>query len=262
LRKLTVKLLPVLDLKNGQVVHAIAGRRSEYQPIKSQIAADSRPATVTRGVIRNFGCRELYVADLDAISGAAPDWTSYESVAACGVNLVVDAGIADPSMADAMRKYAGHHAWLTGIVLGLESIDRPEMLEQCVARFGEQRAVFSLDVESGRPRTRIAPLRELSPLQIADMAIAAGFRRLIVLELTSVGTGQGPVTAPLCRLLRSAHRDLELVSGGGVRSLADVHALLDAGCDQVLVASALHDGRLNDAASWLAGPDMDDTGGA
>jgi phosphoribosylformimino-5-aminoimidazole carboxamide ribotide isomerase len=258
LRKQTVKLLPVLDLKNGQVVRGIAGRRAEYQPIKSQIAADSRPETVTRGLIRSFACRDLYLADLDAISGAAPDWTSYESVAACGVDLMVDAGLADPSRADAMSQYAGRASWLTGVVLGLESIVRMEMLEYCVERFGAERAVFSLDVVAGKPRTLVASIRELSPLQIADRAIAAGFRRLIVLEITSVGTGQGPVSAPLCRLLRSAHGEIELVSGGGVASLADVHALLDAGCDRVLVASALHDGRLNDAASWLASPDGDD----
>jgi uncharacterized protein related to proFAR isomerase len=37
---------------------------------------------------------------------------------------------------------------------------------------------------------------------------------------------------------------MELIAGGGIRDLADVRTLGSAGCDAVLVASALHRGAL------------------
>ena len=38
--------------------------------------------------------------------------------------------------------------------------------------------------------------------------------------------------------------DVELVAGGGIRGVEDLLRLAEAGCDAVLVASALHDGRI------------------
>jgi phosphoribosylformimino-5-aminoimidazole carboxamide ribotide isomerase len=74
-----------------------------------------------------------------------------------------------------------------------------------------------------------------------------GVRRILVLDLAKVGMGRGAGTEPLCRELRSLDRDLEIIAGGGVRSLADLRSLRAAGCNAALVASALHDGRLNAA---------------
>jgi phosphoribosylformimino-5-aminoimidazole carboxamide ribotide isomerase len=56
---------------------------------------------------------------------------------------------------------------------------------------------------------------------------------------------RGLGTLDLCRRLRAARPSLELISGGGVRSHDDLRLLSSAGCDWVLVASALHDGRLS-----------------
>jgi phosphoribosylformimino-5-aminoimidazole carboxamide ribotide isomerase len=67
---------------------------------------------------------------------------------------------------------------------------------------------------------------------------------MIVLDLAQVGMDAGVGTLPLCRKLRCLDSQLEIVAGGGVRSMRDLDALERAGCDAVLVASALHDGRL------------------
>jgi phosphoribosylformimino-5-aminoimidazole carboxamide ribotide isomerase len=67
---------------------------------------------------------------------------------------------------------------------------------------------------------------------------------MIVLDLAQVGMGQGVGTLPLCRELRCLDADLQIIGGGGVRSLADLRSLSAAGASAALVASALHDGRL------------------
>ena len=65
-----------------------------------------------------------------------------------------------------------------------------------------------------------------------------------MLDLAHVGTEQGSGTGELCRTIRDEYPAVEIITGGGVRSWADVQQLADAGADAVLVASALHDGSL------------------
>ena len=85
-----MRVIPVIDLMGGQVVRGVGGRRDEYRPIKTILAADARPATIGRALAA-AGFREAYVADLDAIAGAAPAWSIYEELLSCPLTLAVDA---------------------------------------------------------------------------------------------------------------------------------------------------------------------------
>jgi phosphoribosylformimino-5-aminoimidazole carboxamide ribotide isomerase len=69
----------------------------------------------------------------------------------------------------------------------------------------------------------------------------AGLREAIVLDLARVGSGAGPDVA-LVAELRAAFPALELLAGGGVRTIDDLRALDGAGAAGALVATALHSG--------------------
>src|SRR5262249_50344184 len=90
-----MRIIPVIDLLHGQVVRGIGGRRSEYQPLPSQIAADALPSTVARPFVDHFGFNTAYVADLDAITIARYSTSAWQLIAATGLNLWLDAGITD-----------------------------------------------------------------------------------------------------------------------------------------------------------------------
>ena len=60
-------IVPVLDLKGGEVVHARAGERERYLPIRSRLAAGSAPAAVVDGLLSVAPFRRIYIADLDAL---------------------------------------------------------------------------------------------------------------------------------------------------------------------------------------------------
>src|SRR5437588_4709504 len=62
-----MEVIPVIDLKDGVVVHARMGMRSAYAPIESSLSPTSRPNNVARGLLSIFPFRKFYVADLDAI---------------------------------------------------------------------------------------------------------------------------------------------------------------------------------------------------
>lgn len=241
--------MPVLDLQGGQVVHAIAGERSRYRPVQSIFARDARPETVARGLVDQFGFREAYVADLDAIAGREPNRAAWEAIAAAGLSLLLDAGIDSPERAQSTANGATSADWLQGVVIGLESVRSPDLLPVCYQILGRQLAVFSLDLKQGQPLTTIPAWQALAPVAIADLAVAAGFSRLIVLDLAHVGGGQGTGLETLCQQLKTRYPTLELIAGGGVRGPEDLRRLEAAGCDAALVASALHDGRLR--REWM-----------
>lgn len=240
-----MRILPVIDLKGGLVVRGVGGRRSEYQPVRSLLCDDPSPTSVG-WAFRSLGMTAAYLADLDAIAGAAPDWSAYGAVIDCELNLCVDAGLATADAAHRLAEFRHGGRVLSGIVAGLESLTDWDVLAEMLSEVGRERLIFSLDLRDGAPLTANPAWRDTPPEQIAEHAHVLGVRRFIVLDLAGVGMGRGVSTAALCGHLRRFDPTLEIVSGGGVRDRDDLAALSAAGCDAALVASALHDGRLTD----------------
>jgi phosphoribosylformimino-5-aminoimidazole carboxamide ribotide isomerase len=193
-----------------------------------------------------------YVADLDAIAGRGPDWQAVAAIADAGLSVVVDAGCADLERARDLAEFRSASGALAGIVVGSESVVAEHTLPTLVQTIGADRAVFSLDLHAGHVLAAAESLRGKSPAEIADTVFQAGFRRIIVLDLTGVGVARGPVTIETCYSLRAQHDWCELISGGGVRQADDLRALEHAGCNAALIATALHDGSLGreDMAPW------------
>jgi phosphoribosylformimino-5-aminoimidazole carboxamide ribotide isomerase len=238
-----MRVIPVIDLMDGQVVRGVAGRRAEYRPIQSVIAPDARPATVARALVERIGFETVYVADLDAILHGRLDLDSCKNIAATGLKSWLDAGLSNSAKAVDVTNRFKKCDVSPRLVVGLESLESQEALSEIQAGC-RQAPIFSLDLKDGEPMTRIPAWERLSALEIALAAYSAGIRDLIVLDLADVGTNGGTRTLELCRQIRQAAAFDQIVAGGGVRGVSDLEALARAGCNAALVASALHDGRL------------------
>src|ERR1043165_3737030 len=236
-------IVPVLDLMQGQVVRAVAGWRASYRPIESRLVGSADPVAVAQAFRSAFGFTELYLADLDAIQGNLPALPVYQSLREMGFQLVIDAGLrtAHDEILDQLLE-----SRCDRIIVGSETVAGPTEMRQIVERAGLERIAFSLDLQADRPIGGASRWPRADAPSIAELAISEfGIHRLIVLDLASVGIGAGVSTVGLCRRLKSAHPDVHLSTGGGVRNIDDVNRLLDAGVDSVLVASALHDGGIS-----------------
>jgi phosphoribosylformimino-5-aminoimidazole carboxamide ribotide isomerase len=232
-------ILPVLDLMAGQVVRGVAGRRDLYRPVVSTLVASSDPGAVARAFAGTFGLWELYVADLDAIGGAAPARDHYTRLRADGFRLWVDAGVRQARQAIELGSDG-----IECVVIGLETVSGPEEVAAAVLKLGE-RAAFSLDLYAGKPLGDAAAWQASDAESIAARAIDLGVRRLIVLDLANVGTATGPGSGGVYSRLARSYPDVAIYAGGGVRNLADLRRMKDAGLQGALVASALHDGSLS-----------------
>ena len=187
------------------------GERERYRPLGDPLA-----------LARRFGCDELYVADLDAIAGG-PLQTAILAALAREARIMVDAGVSDPEGARALLELG-----VDRVVVGTETLADADALP-----FD---AVLSVDLYDGRVLSRDPRLAGLSALDA--VALLAGPREVIVLDLARVGTSSGPDVALIAEL-HAAFPDLVLLAGGGVRDADDLRALADAGAAGALVATAL-----------------------
>lgn len=235
-------ILPVLDLMKGQIVRGIAGRRAEYRPLPSRLVDSADPLAVATALKNSFGFCEYYLADLDAIAGGPPDLTTYQKLQDAGLKLWIDAGLRTHRDRTLKQLIVANPY---RVIAGLESLQGPDELRRIIARLGVDRVVFSLDLQSGRPLGRADAWEYGDPFAIASRAVRdLNVTQMVVLDLASVGMGQGVATESLCRRLKETFPLLSLITGGGVASIDDVHRLSAIGVERVLVASALHDGRI------------------
>jgi phosphoribosylformimino-5-aminoimidazole carboxamide ribotide isomerase len=236
---LTMQIIPVLDLKGGQVVRGKGGRRNEYRPIVSNLASSSEPVEIALAFRTQLGLDCLYIADLDAIAGKAPNMAIFEQLQRLDFKLWIDAGLRYADDAPPLAEIN-----VAGIVFGLESLLGPEQLGQACGRFGP-RVVFSLDLKQGKPLGGREAWHHGDSWSVCRQAIAAGVRRMIVLDLARVGENTGIGTEALCAQIVQSYPGVEVIAGGGVRDVEDLRRLQSCGVAGVLLASVLHDGVLN-----------------
>jgi phosphoribosylformimino-5-aminoimidazole carboxamide ribotide isomerase len=233
-----IRLIPVIDIRNGVAVRGMGGHRDLYQPIVSRLTESTDPRTVARALVDEFQPAEIYVADLDCFRGAAPAVDLYRSIRAIGTRVFVEAGVAGVESAEAVA------ACGCEVVAGLETVSSPIELEKIVRGIGADRVAFSLDLRAGRPMTAWPIVEPRSAIHVTQAVIDTGITRLIVLDLVRVGTGHGTGTEELCRRVVSNYPHVDVFAGGGIAGPEDVNRLEECGVKGVLAASALHDGRL------------------
>ena len=231
-----MRIVPVLDLKGGVVVHARRGQRDEYAPLRSPLVDGSEPVTVAAALCARCRTSTLYVADLDALAGEPADVATLSALTKVA-DPWVDAGATTPERAAELAR-----AGVARNVIGTESLAAGVPAED----FGKDagpRTVLSMDLRDGK---LISPRPELAgreAVAAAPLATALGVREVLVIDLLRVGSGSGP---PLHAVeqLADVLPGVAIYAGGGVRHDEDLRALESAGASGALVATALHEGRI------------------
>ena len=235
-------VIGVLDLLGGRAVHAVAGVRDRYQPVRPIAGAFDTPGdshALARFYIDRCGVDAIYVADLDAIQGGTPQIALLSSLCELEATVAVDAGV---TTVDAARHLLT--AGAATIIVGLETLASFDDLTAICAALGTDRMVFSLDFRNGRALAS-GSLGDDRPEMLTMQAVRAGVERLIAIDLARVGIGAGLDLEVIGRVRAAAPPHVMLMAGGGVRDWKDLERLAAAGCDGALVASALQDGRLS-----------------
>jgi phosphoribosylformimino-5-aminoimidazole carboxamide ribotide isomerase len=230
-----LKVIPVIDVLGGVAVHAVRGVRKNYQPLKS-VLCESVDAVDVAAAFKMFGFSELYVADLDAITGGQANYSLLKRIAGTtGLELMVDAGVTDLQRAE---KVLGSGA--AKVIIATETLTNTSFVAEAIESFGTRQVVVSLDLMRGKVLSGFELGRLAEPVTFLNELEALGVSQIIILDLSKVGSREGANLAFLREVLGSIHA--EVFVGGGVRDVKDLLELKTLGVSGALIATALHSG--------------------
>ena len=222
-------IIPVLDLMNGEVVHAKRGNRHEYLPIKSVLTDTSEPLAVVQALLTLYAFKQLYIADINAIQKTGDHKNAILKITNSFPNLEIwlDAGF------DKEASITNYQSRNIKPVLGSECLTSIVQY-QALSTASKRRAILSLDYKDNH----------LQGTQDLLSNTSLWPNDVIVMTLNKVGSNAGPDLAKLASIkMRTKHS--KIYAAGGVRNIADLEALKASNISGALVASALHNGALS-----------------
>jgi phosphoribosylformimino-5-aminoimidazole carboxamide ribotide isomerase len=220
-----MQIIPVIDLKNGIVVHAKHGNRDDYAPLKSELCKSSDIFDVVDAFGTLYRFPTIYIADLNAITKQSNNADLLGEVLAAFPHIMfwIDGGY--PLCNNDFQQLANYCP-----ILGSESFQDENIPE--IKQF-ENNFILSLDYSAtGEIGAKtLFSKQELWP------------ENVIIMSLPRVGSNLGPDLDRLA-YYRKHHPQKKIIAAGGIRDKEDLRTLEQIGIDQALVATALHNGKI------------------
>ncbi|MES2499497.1 MAG: HisA/HisF-related TIM barrel protein [Pseudomonadota bacterium] len=223
-----MQIIPVIDLMQGQVVHAKLGLRSHYQPIQSNLCNSSTPLAIVAELLKLYPFHTLYIADLDAILGVGNHAEVIQRIAETYPELTIwlDCGIRQ------VNARALYQTKKIKPVIGSENIANLQDY-RAISYACQSQHILSLDYSA------------TSRLGIHDLHETARYwpDHTICMTLNAVGSNQGIDLTRLnglIKLNKTRKNPSKIYAAGGVKNTSDIASLVHSGISGVLVASALH----------------------
>ena len=220
----------VLDIFNGKVVHAVKGEREKYRSIHefSCVCSNSEPLYI----VNELTPREVYIADLNRLRGTG---NNDEIIKKMGwkAKSMLDLGALTMDDVHLGQELA------QSVVLGTETATENLLEEAC--SFYPRTINFSIDILGGKILTNEAEF-QIPPIKLVKMLNSYDINDLIILELSNVGTSSGINTNFLKEVVD--HSNHNIILGGGIRNMKDISLLKDIGLEGVLVATSVHNGSI------------------
>ncbi len=222
------RIIFVLDILNGNAVHAIRGERAKYQPVQSMVCSSSNPLEIISGLKP----KEVYIADLDRLQDFRDNFELIKKISA-KAKTMIDIGAED---INDVRKCA---ELANTVILGTETASL-DLIKTAAEQFPGGINV-SIDIKNGEVLTKDRNLM-MKPHELVKLLNGYNIRDIIILELGKVGTGAGIDTDFLRGVVELSTHSVLL--GGGIRDMADINELKEIGVSGALVATAVHNGRI------------------
>jgi phosphoribosylformimino-5-aminoimidazole carboxamide ribotide isomerase len=223
------RIIFVLDILNGNAVHAVRGERAKYQPVKgSVVCSSSAPLDIISAVMP----REVYIADLDYLQHTGNNFEFIGKISEM-TKTMVDIGPENMDDVEICARIADT------VITGTETASL-DLIAAAAKRF-PGRINVSIDLKNGMVLTKDRELA-MNPGELVKKLNGYDIKDIIILELSKVGTSAGIDVGFLKEIAASSNHNV--LVGGGIRDMDDIHALEKTGVSGALVATALHNGKI------------------
>ena len=227
-----MKIIPAIDLMNGQVVRLYKG-----DPKQKTVYSDN-PVEIAKKWEVN-GADMLHIVDLDATLGIGSNISIVKKILEeISIPVEVAGGLRNKSIVMDVAKISQR------IVLGTLAFNDKPLLKTLLAELGSEKIVISVDHKDGKivihgwqKTTEIAVLDAIS--DFLDM----GFTEFLLTNVSRDGTLEGPDLEFLeqaCRL-----SDANVIASGGISNVNDVKDVKEKNEFGVILGKALYENKLS-----------------
>ena len=235
-----MRIIPAIDIIDGKCVRLTRG---DYDTKK---VYHEDPLEMARA-FEDHGVRYLHLVDLDgARSSHIVNHRILERLAS-RTNLQIDFGGGLKSDQDVRTAFESGASQITG---GSIAVKDPARFLAWVTRYGADRIILGADARDGKIAVsgwQEGSDRDLTPF-IQEYR-QQGIRYVICTDISRDGMLEGPSLELYRDILGNTQADapgagISLIASGGIRDLADLQALAEAGCEGAIIGKALYEGTL------------------
>jgi phosphoribosylformimino-5-aminoimidazole carboxamide ribotide isomerase len=227
-------IIPAIDIINGKCVRLTKGDYTQ------QTIYNENPVEVAKE-FEGAGIKRLHIVDLDgAKAGKIINLKVLEDIAAA-TSLIIDFGGGVKNITDVSNIFNAGAAMVT---IGSLAVKHPEVLEEWLMEFGEDKFLIGADVLE--EKIKISGWLEDGGINIFDFIgkmIALGTNNIFCTDISKDGVMQGP-SIELYEKIMHEHPEIHLIASGGVSNIDDVKALKAIGCSGAIIGKAIYEGNI------------------
>lgn len=228
-------IIPAIDIIDGKCVRLTQG---DYGQKK---VYNEHPLEVAKA-FESIGVRRLHLVDLDgAKKGAVVNWKVLETIAA-KTGLVIDFGGGIKTEDDLRIVFESGAALAT---IGSIAVKDPALFAGWVKKYSADKIFLGADVKE--EKIAVGGWLETTELSVFDFLeenVKQGVKHIFCTDIAKDGLLQGPSIGLYEKILQRFPQ-IDFVASGGVSTMADVHALEEAGCSGVIVGKAIYEERIS-----------------
>ena len=225
-------IIPAIDIINGKCVRLTKGDYAQ-QKVYNENPVEVAKQFEAAGIVR------LHIVDLDgAKAGKIINLKVLEEIAGA-TNLIIDFGGGVKNITDVANIFNAGAAMVT---IGSLAVKHPELLEEWLMEFGEDKFLIGADVLN--EKIKISGWLEDGGINIFDFIgkmIALGTNNIFCTDISKDGAMEGP-SIELYKKIMQQHPEINLIASGGVSNIDDVMELKTIGCAGVIIGKAIYEG--------------------
>lgn len=231
-------LYPAIDVRDSRVVRL---KQGDYE---QETRYEDEPLTLAMRYA-DAGAKWLHLVDLDAAryGGYTLAPLLRAITTSSWMRVQTGGGVRSESDIEAILD-----AGADRVVVGSLAVREPEAVCGWLRKFGADRITVALDARrsaNGEWHLPVSGWTEDSGIRlepVLERYVQAGLRHLLCTDVSRDGMMSGP-NLDLYRHIRSIAPDVRVQASGGIRDIADIVAVDQAGCSGAVLGKALIEGR-------------------
>ena len=226
-----MKIIPAIDLMNGQVVRLYKG-----DP-KQKTVYSNDPVKIAKKWESN-GADMLHIVDLDATLGIGSNLEIIKNILKeITIPVEVAGGLRDESLILDVIKISNR------IVIGTLAFKNKELLKKLLLSLGSEKIVISVDHMDGE--IVIHGWQDKTGIKLVDSIkefLEMGFTEFLLTNVSKDGTMEGPDLEYLeqaCNL-----ENTNIIASGGISNVSDVNDVKEKNAFGVILGKALYENKI------------------